>query len=68
MTGRIGSNDDAAAFLSETRPAQIDVSLINRALQCRQAADDPDSLFSARMSLPSQVDACAALFANPHAS
>jgi hypothetical protein len=68
MTGRIGSNDDAAAFLSETRPAQIDVSLINRALQCRQAADEPDSLFSARKSLPSQVDACAALFANPHAS
>jgi predicted nucleotidyltransferase len=67
-TGRIGSNDDAAAFLSETRPAQIDVSLINRALQCRQAADDPDSLFSARKILPSQVDACAALFANPHAS
>jgi predicted nucleotidyltransferase len=67
-TGRIGSNDAAAAFLSETRPARLDVSLIDRALQCRQAADDPDFLFSARKILPSQVDACAALFANPHAS
>jgi predicted nucleotidyltransferase len=68
MTGRIGSNDAAAAFLSETRPARLDVSLITRALQCRQAAADPDSLFPDRTMLPSQVDACAALFANPHAS
>ena len=67
-TGRIGSNDDAVAFLSQTRPARVDVSLINRALQCRQAAADPDSLFPERTMLPSQVDACAALFANPHAS
>jgi hypothetical protein len=67
-TGRIGSNDDAAAFLSETRPAQVDVDLINRALQCRQAAGDPDFLFPARRILPSQLDACAALFRNPHAS
>ena len=60
-TGRIGSNDDAAALLSETRPARFDISLINRALQCRQAARDPDSLFPARKILPSQVDACALL-------
>jgi predicted nucleotidyltransferase len=63
-TGRIASNDDAAAFLSETRPARLDISLINLALKCRQAAGDPDSLFPARRILPSQVDACALLFAN----
>ena len=67
MTGLIGSNDDALAFLSEARPAGLDVSLITRALQCRQAAADPDSLFPARTMLPSQVDACAALIAGRNA-
>ena len=63
MTGRMGSNDEAVAFLGKTRPAQLDVSLITRALQCRQADADPDSLFPARTALLSQVDACAALLA-----
>lgn len=63
MTGRMGSNDDAVAFLDKTRPARLDVALITRALQCRQADANPDSLFPARKSLPSQVDACAALVA-----
>ncbi len=61
MTGRMGSNDDAVAFLRKTRPARLDVSLLTSALHCRQADADPDSLFPARTSLPSQVDACAAL-------
>jgi predicted nucleotidyltransferase len=61
MTGRMGSNDDAVAFLCKTCPARLDVSLITSALQCRQADADPDPLFPARASLPSQVDACAAL-------
>jgi hypothetical protein len=61
MTGLMGSNDDALAFLGKTLPAGLDVSLIARALQCRQADADPDSLFPARTTLPSQVDACAAL-------
>jgi len=61
MTGRMGSNDDAVAFLRDTRPARLDVSLLTSALHCRQADADPDSLFPARTSLPSQVDACAAL-------
>ena len=63
MTGLMGSNDDAVAFLGKTLPAGLDVSLIARALQCRQADADPDSLFPARTTLPSQVDACAALIA-----
>jgi hypothetical protein len=63
MTGLIGSNDDAAAFLSERAVDGLDVSLIACALQCRQRAADPDALFSARKVLPSQIDACAALLA-----
>jgi hypothetical protein len=51
------------AFLQAIRPAQLDVSLIADALQCRQADADPAPLFPARTSLPSQVDACAALLA-----
>jgi predicted nucleotidyltransferase len=62
-TGRMGSNDDAVAFLKETHPARLDVELIARALQCRRAAADPDSLFPARGMLASQFDACASLFA-----
>jgi hypothetical protein len=63
MTGRMGSNDDAVAFLGPTRPPQLDVNVITRALQCRRADADPDFLFPARTTLPSQVDACAALLA-----
>jgi hypothetical protein len=61
MTGRMGSNDEAVAFLGTTPPAGLDVGLITRALQCRQADADPDPLFPARTTLPSQVDACATL-------
>jgi len=63
MTGRIASNDDAVAFLGKKGLAQVDVSLITRALQCRQTGADPDYLFPARTMLPSHVDACAALLA-----
>src|SRR5262249_58133911 len=63
MTGCMGSNDDAVAFLAKIRPARLDVSLITRALQCRQADADPDVLFPARTKLASHVDACAALLA-----
>ena len=61
MTGRIGSNEDAVAFLNQRSLAGLDVSLIARALECREAAADPDVLFPARTALPSQFDACAKL-------
>ena len=61
MTGLMGSNDDAVAFLSERHAAGLDVGSIERALQCRQSAADPTALFPARQVLPSQIDACAAL-------
>jgi hypothetical protein len=63
MTGRMGSNDDAVAFLDEQNAAGFDLSLIKSALECRQAAADPDDLFPARAILLSQIDACAALLA-----
>jgi hypothetical protein len=61
MTGLMGSNDDAVEFLREKRVVGLDVSLIERALKCRQTTADPDALFPARTALPSQIDACAAL-------
>jgi len=63
MTGRMGSNDEAVAFLTERHPAHLDINSIARALQCRQTAADPDALFPARTTLLSQIDACAALLA-----
>jgi predicted nucleotidyltransferase len=63
ITGRMGSNDDAVAFLGKTRATRLDLCLITRALQCRRADADPDFLFAERTLLPSQVDACAALLA-----
>jgi hypothetical protein len=65
MTGRMGSNDEAVAFLGEAYPGRFDVPLISRALECRQADADPDPLFPAHASLPSQVDACMALLSGP---
>lgn len=64
MTGLMGSNDDAVAFVSERPPARLTVSLIARALECRQTAADPDALFPARRTLLSQIDACASLLAH----
>jgi hypothetical protein len=63
ITGLMGSNDDAVAFLSEKPVRGLDISVIARALECRQAAADPDGLFPARKMLPSQIAACAALIA-----
>src|SRR5262249_39860482 len=45
MTGRMGSNDDAVALLGKTRPTRLDVSLITRALQCRQPTPIPTLYF-----------------------
>ncbi len=61
LTGQMTSNDDAVAFLRRSAPQGLDVELVERALQCRKAAADPDSLFPARTALPVQVNACAAL-------
>ena len=63
ITGRMGANDAAVAFLKETSPACLDVELVARALQCRRTATDPDSLFPAQKLLPSQIEACATLLA-----
>jgi len=43
VTGLMGSNDDAVAFLNEEHITGLDVGLITRALLCRQTAADPDA-------------------------
>jgi hypothetical protein len=68
MTGLVGSSDDAVAFLNERPVTGLDADLISRALQCRRAAADPDSLFPERTVLPAHIDACAALLARVHQS
>jgi predicted nucleotidyltransferase len=67
-TGRMGSNDDAVAFLTGHAPPGLDVDLVAQALQCRRAAADPDRLFAARVGLPRQVAACAQLTAGTTAA
>jgi hypothetical protein len=37
LTGRIGSNDEAVAYLAETAPAGVDVDLVARAPRCRRS-------------------------------
>ena len=61
MTGRMASNDDAVAFVGDSRPDGFDVALVERALDCRRRDADPDMLFPQRDLLPRQADACARL-------
>jgi hypothetical protein len=61
MTGLMGSNDDAVAYVNERPISGMNVELIARALGCRQSADDSDGLFPARATLLQQIDACASL-------
>jgi predicted nucleotidyltransferase len=65
VTGRMASNDAAVAFLGEASLTNLNIGLVSRALRCRQANADPDSLFGDRAILPSQVDACTALVGSP---
>ena len=67
MTGRMGSNDAAVAWLKDRAPPGLDVALIAAALACRRAAADPDVLFASRAALPRQVAACAALISESEA-
>jgi len=61
LTGLIGSNDDAVAFLTKRPVPGLDLSSIVRALQCRQDAADPIDLFRERTVLQRQIDACTTL-------
>jgi predicted nucleotidyltransferase len=58
LTGQIASNDDAIAYLRDHPPADLDLALLGRALQCRHDAADPDKLFADRLALPDQYRAC----------
>jgi len=62
-TGRITSNDEAAAFLQRRRPAGLDLDIIERALECRNSGNDPDDLFGERGKLLGLRDTCEQLTA-----
>lgn len=62
-TGAMASNDVAVAFLHENAPAELDIGLIERALDCRRTARDPDLIFPARATLLRQLAAGARLLA-----
>jgi GNAT superfamily N-acetyltransferase/predicted nucleotidyltransferase len=57
-TGRMGSNDEAVAFVRKQRLQGIHSEIIVQALECRSAGADPDPLFPARSLLPDQVESC----------
>jgi hypothetical protein len=61
LTGLIGSNDDAVAFLTGRVVPGLELSSIARALECRHDAADPIDLFRERTVLRRQIDACTAL-------
>lgn len=58
ITGRMASNDDAVTFLHANPPPGLDMALIQRALDVRHRAADPDPLFPDRVRLAQQVAAC----------
>ena len=57
-TGRMASNDEAVTFTCEHRPPGMNTNILTKALACREAAADPDALFSARTVLPDQIKSC----------
>ena len=61
MTGRMASNDDAVSWLRGQSLPAFDVPLIERALDIRRTAEDPDPLFADRTRLRRQVAACQSL-------
>jgi predicted nucleotidyltransferase len=67
LTGRMGSNDSAVEWLKDRALPGLDTGLIERALDIRRAAEDPDALFPARRLLPRQVAACEALMIDSEA-
>jgi hypothetical protein len=58
-TGKVASNDDAVAYVATRTPPNLNVALIKRALECRNAGRDPTLLFAERLQLLSFVDVCA---------
>jgi predicted nucleotidyltransferase len=64
MTGAMGSNDDAVAWLGAHALAGFDIDLIEKALQCRYQNLDPDHLFPERSKLLLHRDACLRLAAD----
>jgi hypothetical protein len=64
-TGAMASNDVAVTFL-KARQDGLDLDLIARALDCRNAGEDPLPLFPERTKLPQLLDACRRIVAAEH--
>jgi predicted nucleotidyltransferase len=64
MTGAMGSNDDAVAWLHSHAADGFDVDVIERALQCRNQNLDADHLFPERSKLHLLRDGCLRLVAD----
>lgn len=62
-TGRIAANDTAVTYMSERSMAGFDLTLMKRAIQCRETGLDPDPLSPERTILLKQIEACAQLIA-----
>jgi hypothetical protein len=60
-TGKVASNDDAVAYVENRATPGLNVALIRRALDCRNASQDPSLLFADRLQLSSLIDICARL-------
>jgi predicted nucleotidyltransferase len=60
-TGAMASNDDAVHFLREHPVPDLDLDLIERALECRRENRDLDALFPERSRLDHQYSVCADL-------
>jgi predicted nucleotidyltransferase len=62
-TGRMGSNDEAVAFVREQPPQGMHTDIIVKALEYRSAGADPDPLFPVRALLRDQVESCSRFMA-----
>ncbi len=58
QTGKMASNDTALAYLHREPPENLDLGLLDRALEVRLQAAAPDILFPDRQSLPGLVHSC----------
>ena len=58
-TGAMASNDHAVEFVRRHSIPDLDVDLIERALQCRRENGDLDRLFPERSKLEHQYSVCA---------
>src|SRR5262249_25564103 len=57
-TGKVTSNDEAVAYIESRTLPGLNVALVRRALDCRNACQEPSPLFADRLQLLTFVDIC----------